>query len=289
MNEEKSPFALFLEEKYREWSIAQIKGGNRRVSVSAFSEKLGIHPATFSNWINGNRTPGEDSIVLLAIELGPEIYDSLGMERPDPLLAAFETIYGQLTDRQKLALYEQAAQYITANQQTTNHQAETKTKLTTTKAELAETRRQLTNVTHAIAATGHSPALLKTLTELEKQETAIEQTLQTLTENLTHIPPQLDQARLNETTRRLKQQLESGNQALIRRTLQGLISRITVERDGKTILGLIQFYHPAQKKSPSKRGDLTTLRDPAGASPHSQTFSIPFEAILKYKTKTRPK
>lgn len=178
----------------------------------------------------------------------------------------------------------------TAARRTANHQAETQTALTTTKAELAETRRQLTNITNAIKATGHSTTLLKSLAELEKQETTIEQTIIELTEKQSRLPPQLDPTRLNETTQRIKNQLQSGNQALIRRTLQGLIARITVERDGDKILGRIAFYHPAQKKSTPKRGSLTTLRPSAGASPHSQTdiFTIPLEIHLKYKIKPRP-
>jgi transcriptional regulator with XRE-family HTH domain len=72
-----------LEKKYLEW---QSQLGKRK-TLDEFAEYLGVSRTVLSNWLSGNRKPGTESLRLLSSKLGFEVYDVLGLPRPDEDLA----------------------------------------------------------------------------------------------------------------------------------------------------------------------------------------------------------
>ncbi len=101
-------FSKFLLDKYLEW---QGKAGARK-SVVEFASYLGYPQPTVSAWMNGNRTPRDEGTVRqLAVKLGIETYDILGLERPDARLFFIMQHWGELTDEQQARLLEEAEEY----------------------------------------------------------------------------------------------------------------------------------------------------------------------------------
>lgn len=107
-------FREYLESKYQEWRIQQIKKGNKtKDTLTEFSKYIGVSQSTMSAWMLGTRTPDEINIHKLGRKLGLGIYDSLDIPRPDPGLVRLENIYEQLTPKQQRAVMELALRYAT--------------------------------------------------------------------------------------------------------------------------------------------------------------------------------
>ena len=71
-------FYQWINEKYIEWA-------NGRKSETQFAQWLGISQATFNAWQRKARGVPKSQVLIekIASKLGPEIYDILGIERPD--------------------------------------------------------------------------------------------------------------------------------------------------------------------------------------------------------------
>ena len=82
----------WLNKKFLEWEMAQ---GSRK-TLTEFSEWLEISQPTLSNYMNGERTPTGKNVHRLADKLGPEIYDLLEIQNPDPDLAFIRSNWFQL-------------------------------------------------------------------------------------------------------------------------------------------------------------------------------------------------
>lgn len=97
-------FRQFLEMKFLEWQ--QQSGG--RKTVEDFSDYLGIGRTTLSMWLNRNeRVPQGDNIRKLADKLGLEVYDVLGLDRPDPDLHYIQQNWEHLSPEARLSLRKQ--------------------------------------------------------------------------------------------------------------------------------------------------------------------------------------
>jgi len=75
MDEQLSALQELLTEAYSDYLA---NTGRRRVSDNEFARWLGVSPASFNHWINGNRTPDFESAMKLSKRLGPRIFDVLG-------------------------------------------------------------------------------------------------------------------------------------------------------------------------------------------------------------------
>ena len=106
--------SAWLEGKY----IAWISETGQRRTITEFADWLDISRPILSGYMNGSRRPGRENADKLAARLGPEIYDLLGLQRPDPLLqrlqahwdaldpserAEIEALVGKLEDRKDSA------------------------------------------------------------------------------------------------------------------------------------------------------------------------------------------
>ena len=92
--------ATWLTKKFLEWQLIQ----GRSVNQAEFADYLGVEPSTYSTWINTDQPPGKHSADLIAAKLGPEIYDLLGLARPDTI--PLDQLPRTVRDRLTTAVYE---------------------------------------------------------------------------------------------------------------------------------------------------------------------------------------
>ena len=92
--EQLTPFQEMLTEAYKHYCEQH---NSRRASDNQFARWLGVNPATFNQWINGNRLPSYEKAIILSKRLGPEVFDVLGYERPNT--------YGDTDDLRFVALH----------------------------------------------------------------------------------------------------------------------------------------------------------------------------------------
>lgn len=151
--------------------------------------------------------------------------------------------------------------------------------------DLAETRRQITNLSNAIAAAGHSPALLKSLNSFEIQEADLVNKITALdATGLGTIPP-IDTTALARQLYFLNTILPIADIQTQRRILAGMIKSVSVDREGRRIFGILTVYYPPGNKiTPSSRtaggGNKTVRTSPAPSGPPRYTHSFDFEIKL---------
>ena len=100
----KTEVSNWLDRKFLDWQYQQ--GGTR--TLLEFADYLGIKQSTLSHYLSGRRMPNEAAAHLIAAKLGDEIYDLLGMQRPDPMLREMTKHWDQLSDEQQKRLLEYA-------------------------------------------------------------------------------------------------------------------------------------------------------------------------------------
>lgn len=66
-------------------------------TIDDFAQDIGIKGATLGHWMRGIRVPGDASVRQLAMALGYEIYDILGLARPDQDWEIVETEWSRLS------------------------------------------------------------------------------------------------------------------------------------------------------------------------------------------------
>jgi len=69
----------WLNAKFNEWE--KMQGG--RQSYYAFARYLEVGQAGLASWMSGNGVPSGDDLIAIASKLGPEIYDVMGLPRPN--------------------------------------------------------------------------------------------------------------------------------------------------------------------------------------------------------------
>jgi transcriptional regulator with XRE-family HTH domain len=69
----------WLNQKFTAWEKAQ---GSRQ-SYYAFARFLEVSQSGLAQWMTGGGVPAGDDLLAIAAKLGPEIYDLLGLPRPN--------------------------------------------------------------------------------------------------------------------------------------------------------------------------------------------------------------
>jgi transcriptional regulator with XRE-family HTH domain len=82
----------WLEIKYIDW----MKKMGEVASQREFAEYLDLKPVSLSNYLNGKQMPVGGTVEKLADKLGPEIYDVLGLVRPDKQLQELTSVWHKL-------------------------------------------------------------------------------------------------------------------------------------------------------------------------------------------------
>ncbi len=91
----------WLNQKFNEWEKAQ----GRRQSYYAFARYLEVSQSGLSQWMTGGSVPGGEDLLALASKLGPEVYDVLGLPRPNAEIQRMTVSFASLPAdiRQRLA------------------------------------------------------------------------------------------------------------------------------------------------------------------------------------------
>ncbi len=97
---ERNPFAIWFERKFVEWEAVT----GRRRTVSEFAEWLNIPRSLCSRYLTGSRSPSRNNVAIIAGRLGPEVYDLLGMQRPDENLRRLQGVWDRLNEEQKASI-----------------------------------------------------------------------------------------------------------------------------------------------------------------------------------------
>lgn len=137
------------------------------------------------------------------------------------------------------------------------------------KARLAGVRRRIANVTEALAEEGKSRALLGKLANLESEEADLIASLADNERQSAAVFEPLTDAQINEQIARFQQLLDSDDPLVIRRVLRGLLSRLTIERDGDIIYLQVQYFYPPDEHPPPD--DENISKAPAALGAQSQT------------------
>lgn len=104
-------FPEFIEKKFVEW---QNKQGSRK-TVTDFAAYLGVSQPLVTMWMSGAKRPGPINIKLLGQTFGMEVYDALGLPRPEENLTYIQNHWDQLSPRERKAIRDTAEQYVTRN------------------------------------------------------------------------------------------------------------------------------------------------------------------------------
>lgn len=97
----------WMEQQFLAW---QMREGGRK-TVTEFARYLGVTRNSLNNWILRGQEPSGDNLETIARKMGPEIYDVLGLTRPDPELQRINSVWDDLSPRERLRLAESAEEY----------------------------------------------------------------------------------------------------------------------------------------------------------------------------------
>jgi hypothetical protein len=112
MEKENHKFNHWLENEYLKWQ--QERG--RRGRLVQFAKHLGISAPLLSHYLKGIRKPAGATVHKIAKQLGPEIYDVLGLQRPDPQLTFITRNWNKLTEDQRAELIDRIKKQVESNE-----------------------------------------------------------------------------------------------------------------------------------------------------------------------------
>jgi site-specific DNA recombinase len=144
--------------------------------------------------------------------------------------------------------------------------------------QLATVRKKLSRLTEVLTEKPSSPTLLKKLTSLEEEETALLSKLAQLKNHNTApiIIPTLEQSR--ERSDRIQQDLNSKDHTKVRQTLLGIIDAVKADRIGKHVVAKVDFYHVPTVKKKNSEVNYVYITPPRGGTIYRH--SISFEGTI---------
>jgi len=157
------------------------------------------------------------------------------------------------------------------------------------KYELSEIKRKIDNITHQIAEDPNPPKSLMTmLKDLELQESKKNYELDRLksieNQETVFIGPPIQYEQLSK---KITIELVSNDPLRIKQIINSLISRVTAERDGDYIRGMVYFYNPEIKKGIDSSIEhdeyMPTNLSHRGDHSHTHIYSIDFCISLSRK------
>ena len=109
-----SGFQNLLDRAFLEYRIRQTRQ-RLSVSLNSFAGFLDFSPPIVNLWLNGNRLPSQGNVERLIPKLVElldlEVYDILGLPRPDQNLQRLTRVWSQIPGRFQQILAEQAEKY----------------------------------------------------------------------------------------------------------------------------------------------------------------------------------
>lgn len=115
----KSPFQVWFKREYNRWRRSQ----GSEEDFLAFCALFGSEPVTVISWIQGEAVPKDAEVLCIAGVLGTEVYQLLGLAKPDmellQIFNSFGHLRGELRGRLAHALWD-VEQRLNAEQFTAN-------------------------------------------------------------------------------------------------------------------------------------------------------------------------
>ena len=112
-------FADFLLRQMQQWETSQ----GKRTSIQGFARHLEVSQPLLSIWLKGNTKPSDEKIQLLASKIGNEVYDVLGIPRPDPDLQRLNQIWEHIPEAVRRSIVKQGEQYVSGTKNETPKRA----------------------------------------------------------------------------------------------------------------------------------------------------------------------
>jgi transcriptional regulator with XRE-family HTH domain len=111
-----SRFTDLLEKAFLEFRIRQTRQ-RLSVSLNSFAGFLDFSPPIVNQWLNGSRLPTQGNVERIIPKLVDllelEVFDVLGLPRPDPDLQRLNQIWPRLSKEDRHALADQAERFAT--------------------------------------------------------------------------------------------------------------------------------------------------------------------------------
>lgn len=113
-----SRFTILLERAFLEYRIRQTRH-RLSVSLNSFANYLDFSPPIVNLWLNGSRLPTQgnvERIIPKLVELlDLEVYDFLGLPRPDPDLQRLSQVWPRIPKEYRQELADQGEKYAAEN------------------------------------------------------------------------------------------------------------------------------------------------------------------------------
>jgi hypothetical protein len=149
-------------------------------------------------------------------------------------------------------------------------------------------KRRITHLANAIAESGHTRALLEKLANLEADETTLLAQIAEL-ERQANIPaPALNDDQLATLAQHFQDILAGSDLRKKQRLLRCFIDRITVDRDGSKIIGVISYYFPPPVDKSPPEDTAPMPGGSLGAPLHRHSFTVSFTAAMRSYNRKRP-
>jgi hypothetical protein len=160
-------------------------------------------------------------------------------------------------------------------------------KRTILRKDLQGLKRRISHLADAIAESGHSRSLLEKLAGLETEETGLLAQLAEMERLASSSAPAMSTDQLGSLAQSLQDILNGPDLAAKQSLLRGFIQRITVDRDGSKIIGVIHYFFPPPADTPPD--DLaSTPGGPLGALHLRHCFTVSFTAHVRPYNRKRP-
>jgi transcriptional regulator with XRE-family HTH domain len=108
-------FAALLLHQMQQWESAQ----GKRATLRGFANHLEVSQPLLSIWMKGNTRPSTEKIELLAAKLGNQVYEVLGLPKPDPDLLRLNQIWPHIPEAMRRSIVKQAEQYLSGTRDET--------------------------------------------------------------------------------------------------------------------------------------------------------------------------
>jgi predicted RNase H-like nuclease (RuvC/YqgF family) len=141
---------------------------------------------------------------------------------------------------------------------------------------ITHVNRRIDNTTETLAELGNSPALAAKLKTLEGEKADLQAQLDQLAHPAETTP--LSDEEIRNKAARFRELVEKRPETgeMLQRMLRGLLHRVSVEREGRVLRGLVTYYHP-----PETEEFRSTRECPHGGATHRHKFSYSFSCASK--------
>lgn len=109
-------FTALLLRQMHAWESAQ----GKRATLQGFADHLDVSQPLLSIWLKGDTKPSNEKLELLATKLGSEVYEVLGLPRPDPDLTRLNQIWPHIPEAMRRSIVKQAEQFLSGTKNETH-------------------------------------------------------------------------------------------------------------------------------------------------------------------------